>query len=72
MDVDGLVRTPVGLVPDLGQQLALGRHPSRVARQVREQVELLAAQVEGLAVEARDPARGVDMELTDHQGVRCG
>jgi hypothetical protein len=63
--VDGLVGTAQGLLPDLGQQLAAADHLARPTRQVREQVELEAGEIELVAAEGRDTPAGVDVQSAD-------
>ena len=48
VDVDGPLGAAVRLLPDVGQQLALGDHLARPRGQGEQQVELLAGQLERL------------------------
>ena len=49
--VDGLVRAAVGQPPDVGEQVTAGHHLSGPQRQVVQEVELAAAEVERRAVQ---------------------
>ena len=63
--VDRLLGAAVRLVPDLGEELLLGDDGAAVARQVEQEVELLAAQLERLTGERRGARRGIDHEVGD-------
>src|SRR5262245_35118223 len=58
VDVDRLVGTAVGLLPDLGQQLAPGHHLGTAPGQVGQEVELEPGEVELAAVDGRFPPAG--------------
>ena len=51
MDVDGFVGSSVGLLPDVGEELAFGDDAAGLAGEVPEEFEFFAAEFDGLAVE---------------------
>jgi len=72
VDVDGLVTTSVGLVPDIGEELSLGHDPPEVGCQVVQQVELLAAQKQ-VSISERGLTSGrVDPKGPDRDRQRFG
>jgi len=70
VDVDRLVGATVGLPPHLREQLTTADDLGRAARQVSEEVELQAREVEGLPVERGHPPVRVDGQAADlHEGA---
>jgi hypothetical protein len=65
VDVDGLVATAVGLVPDRREEVSPGHDLPGMAGEVLEEVELLAREVDAFAVQRGHPAGAVDDEATD-------
>ena len=51
MDVDGALRSAVGLSPHLGEQVTLGDHLTHVLGEVHQEFEFLGAQIDGRSVE---------------------
>src|SRR6185437_9337898 len=66
--VERLGRPEPVLVPDLGHQRLAANHAARALDQGRQQVELLAAQLELVAVQRHAPGATVHLQLahTDH------
>src|SRR6516162_2384051 len=70
VNIDGVFRAPVGLIPDFDQQLALGHHPSAPRGEQMQQVELFAAEAQVAPTERGLPGRWVDVQLThDYRGI---
>src|ERR1700751_67010 len=70
--VQGLGRTEPVDVPDLVDQPLAGDHAARVAHQQCQQIELLARELERLAVERRGPSRRVELDRADPDRVAAG
>ena len=67
MHVDGLVGASVGLVPYLGQQLALADHPTGPFNEVHEEFEFSRREVERLALKLHFLGVEVDGDLSNDE-----
>jgi hypothetical protein len=56
-----------GVAPDRAHQLVLGEDLGRVAGELAQQVELLAAELDAAALDVDAPGGGVDVQLADVQ-----